>query len=98
MLRSHHKPSGAMEAPEARTGGERTFSMAAIPLEREIKYPERDGRPMGETQFHIDEIMYLVLALGEHFRHTADAFVAGDLFFYYEKGNRQAVVAPDVFV
>ena len=28
----------------------------------------------------------------------ADVYVAGNLFLYYEQGNREAVVAPDVFV
>lgn len=72
--------------------------MAAIPLEDEIYYPDSDGEPLAETQLHFEEIVYLVEALQERFRETPDVFVAGDLLFYYQKGRRDAVVAPDVFV
>ena len=33
-----------------------------------------------------------------HFRECQDVCVSGDLFIYYEEGNRGASVAPDVFV
>jgi Uma2 family endonuclease len=72
--------------------------MAAIPLEDEIYYPDSDGEPLAETQLHFEEIVYLVEALQERFRETPDVFVAGDLLFYYQKGRRDAVVAPDVFM
>jgi Uma2 family endonuclease len=63
-----------------------------------IEYPERDGRPMGETDFHISVILYLRQALDFHFRQTPDVYAAANMFLYYEKGNPTAVVAPDVFV
>lgn len=72
--------------------------MAAIPLEEEIYYPESDGEPMAETQLHMKEMVYLVEALEEHFQDTPDVFVAANLFFYYGRGRRDAVVAPDLFV
>lgn len=72
--------------------------MAAMPLEREIVYPEGDGQPLAETEVHVDEIVYLIAALKEYFREQADVYVAGNLFLYYERGNRKAVVAPDLFV
>jgi Uma2 family endonuclease len=73
-------------------------SMAAIPLEEEIYYPESDGEPMAETQLHMKEMVYLVEALEERFQDTPDVFVAANLFFYYGKGRPSAVVAPDLFV
>ena len=36
--------------------------------------------------------------LRTHFQERADVYVAGDMFIYYEEGNPEAVVAPDVFV
>lgn len=63
-----------------------------------IEYPERDGKPMGETDFHISAIMYLRQALDFHFRQTPNVYTAANMFVYYEKGNPAAVVAPDVFV
>ena len=72
--------------------------MAAIPLEDEIYYPESDGKPMGETQLHQQEIVYLIQALDERFRDTPDVLVAGDLLFYYVQGDPTSMVVPDVFV
>jgi Uma2 family endonuclease len=63
-----------------------------------IDYPERDGKPMGETDFHISVILYLRQALDYHFRNAHDMYVAANMFLYYEKGNPTAVVCPDAFV
>ncbi len=63
-----------------------------------IIYPESDGMPMGETDFHIAMIIYLREALQDYFRNEPDVYVAGDMFLYYEEGNPQASVAPDSFV
>lgn len=72
--------------------------MTAIPFQREIVYPESDGQPMAESDLHRKEMTYLIEALTEHFRQADDIYVAGNLFFYYKKGDPRAVVAPDVFV
>ena len=72
--------------------------MAAIPLQRDIDYPESDGRPLGESDLHRDEIVDLVFALRQRYREVPDVYVAGDLFLYYTRGDRQAVVCPDVFL
>jgi Uma2 family endonuclease len=63
-----------------------------------IEYPERDGKPMGETDLHRQVIMDLISALQEHFRERRLIYVTGDLLLYYEEGNPSAVVVPDVFV
>ena len=72
----------------------------AIPLqhEPEIEYPDSDGQPMAESDVHADEMIYLRLALREHFRAVPDVYVAGNLFFYFKQGDPRAVVAPDLFV
>src|SRR5262249_8215285 len=72
--------------------------MTAIPFQREIVYPESDGQPMAESDLHRKEMTYLINALTEHFRQADDIYVAGNLFFYYKKGDPRAVVAPDLFV
>jgi len=72
--------------------------MAAIPLQRDVYYPESDGKPMGETEFHRDEIYGLIWALRQHYRNAPDVHVTGDLFLYYAQGDPRAVVCPDVFV
>lgn len=72
--------------------------MTAIPFRREVHYPESDGKPMGETEIHIREIMYLFQALNEHLRSESNVYVGADLLLYYVEGNPKAVVVPDVFV
>ncbi len=63
-----------------------------------ILYPERDGKPMGETDAHIDAIIYLREALKQHFRQAPEVYVAGNMLLYYEENNPAAAIAPDVFV
>ena len=64
----------------------------------DIEYPDSDGQPMAETDFQREVMMYAIEALKIHFREREDVYVSGDLFIYYEEGNRAAAVAPDVFV
>jgi Uma2 family endonuclease len=72
--------------------------MSAIPLQRDIYYPESDGQPMAETDLHRDEMFDLIQALKRRYRGVPDVYVSGNLFFYYIKGDPRAVVAPDVFL
>src|SRR5215475_7189396 len=73
--------------------------MDAISItQKPIHYPETDGKPMAETDVHIDVLIYLREALRDHFRDDPRVYVAGNMLFYYEEGNPAACVAPDVFV
>jgi Uma2 family endonuclease len=72
--------------------------MTAIPLQRNIHYPESDGQPMGETELHREEMTYLIQALQSRYRETPDVQVGGNLFLYYIPGDPRAVVSPDVYV
>ena len=65
-----------------------------------VEYPCSDGQPMGESDIHIDCIMYVCDALKWCYetRGRADAYVSANSFLYYEQGNPRAVVAPDVYV
>ena len=47
-----------------------------------IHYPETDGKPMGETDVHIDALIYLREALRDHFRDAPQVYVAGNMFLY----------------
>ncbi|HEX9438346.1 MAG TPA: Uma2 family endonuclease [Roseiflexaceae bacterium] len=64
---------------------------------RRVQYPESDGKPLGETDQHRDLMTDLIFAL-KLFLANVRAYVAGNLFIYFEEGNPKAVVAPDVFV
>lgn len=69
-----------------------------IVLRPPICYPESDGKPMAETDGHINTLIYLREALRDHFRDDPQVYVASNLFLYYEEGDPHQVVAPDVFV
>lgn len=75
--------------------------MSAMPASsafQRIEYPERDGKPMGETDAHRREIMAIIEMLSLFFRDDPTVYVTGNLMLYYEEGNPGAVTSPDVFV
>jgi Uma2 family endonuclease len=74
------------------------MSVSKRELEATIHYPETDGKPMGETDFHIKLIIDLSEALRNFFRRQPDVYVSRDLLLYYEPGNTRKFVVPDVFV
>lgn len=72
--------------------------MATVPsITREVHYPESDGKPLGETPHHIQNIFYVTEPLRVWLAdpHTC---VAGNMFVYFEEGNPRRHVSPDVFV
>ena len=68
------------------------------PVSRNVDYPSSDGLPMAESDFQREPLIYAVEALRIYFQGRQDVYVSGNLFIYYEEGNPQAAVAPDVFV
>lgn len=64
----------------------------------DIHYPETDGKPMAETDIHRDQMVDLIHCLREWFQDDPQVYVAGNLLLYYEEGDPQASVAPDVLV
>jgi len=76
-------------------------SMSAVlklKKQAEIYYPVSDGKPMGETDYHVQTITYLYQTLSAFFSSTTDVKVLADIMFYYEEGNPRKVFAPDVMV
>ncbi len=67
-------------------------------LNPNVIYPETDGEPVAESDFQRVPLTYAIEALQRYFQDQSDVYVSGDLFIYFEEGNPQAVVAPDVFV
>lgn len=53
---------------------------------------------MAEGDVQCSYLTYARNALRIYFQNRSDVYVAGNLFIYYEQGNPEAVVAPDVFV
>jgi len=65
---------------------------------QEIYYPESDGKPLAETDFHLSAIAYLRETLRHLFRHVPDVYVSGCILFYYVEGQPKFFKVPDVFV
>lgn len=66
--------------------------------EAEIDYPSGDGQPMGETPIHRDNLITAVRTLERYYAGQPMVYVSGNMFVYYERGNRRKHVSPDVFV
>jgi Uma2 family endonuclease len=63
----------------------------------ECRYPETDGKPMGETDMQRNEMVRHVELLRRYFEGQR-VYVSGDLLVYYEQGNPKKFVVPDAFV
>jgi hypothetical protein len=74
-----------------------SLSRAFTRTDDDVFYPDSDGQPMGETDWHILALMMLRQALDDFFTKE-DVYVGSDLFFYYLKGDPSACMAPDVMV
>lgn len=72
--------------------------MLTHPTQQEDIYPDSDGKPMAESDFQRDYLLYAVEVLEHHFREREDVYVSGNLLIYYEEGKPHRSVAPDVFV
>jgi Uma2 family endonuclease len=62
-----------------------------------VYYPESDGKPMGETDWHRKAIIRLIELLEDYYSGQM-VYVTGDMLLYYEQGNPKKFVVPDVFV
>ena len=63
-----------------------------------VEYPSSDGNPVAESDFQLTVLTYAREALRIHFRAREDVYVAANLLIYYQEGDKQVRVAPDVFV
>ena len=63
-----------------------------------IEYPESDGQPMSESDATRNYLIYCVEALRLFFYSRPQVYVSGNLFIYYEEGQTQKSISPDVFV
>ena len=63
-----------------------------------VFYPTSDGKPMGETEKHVNAILDTIQGLRFHLRDRPDAYVVGNNFVFWEQGNPKARVSPDTYV
>ncbi len=64
----------------------------------DIIYPESDGKPMAETDLHIDEIIRMRHILKAYFAENPDVYVSGNIMMYYKEGFPKESVSPDILV
>jgi hypothetical protein len=76
-----------------------SFGIDVLPIAiNGVDLPERDGRRIGETQWHIAAIIHLYQALTMFFQAVEQVYVGADMLLYYDQGPPAALVVPDVFV
>ena len=63
-----------------------------------ICIPESDGKPIAETDLHIDAIYRMRQMLKAYFAENPDVYVSGNIMMYYVKGSPQQSVSPDILV
>lgn len=63
-----------------------------------VEYPETDGQPMTESDATRNYLIYCVEALRLFFQSHPRVYVSGNLFVYYEEGQPEKKLSPDVFV
>ena len=63
-----------------------------------VEYPESDGKPMSETPIHWHATVDFAHPLMDRYAARPDAYVGSDMLWYWEEGNIDKRVSPDVFV
>ncbi|TVS20960.1 MAG: Uma2 family endonuclease [Planctomycetaceae bacterium] len=71
--------------------------MSSVIQVSQVVYPESDGKPMGETDYHRKEIIRQIELLEDYYRGQK-VYVSGDLLVYYVEGDPRKYVVPDAFV
>jgi Uma2 family endonuclease len=67
-------------------------------MEDGVYYPSSDGQPMAETDFHILAIRMLLDALDDVFADRDDVYVAGNVNWYWKRGQPRRRRAPNAMV
>jgi Uma2 family endonuclease len=64
----------------------------------DARYPDEDGRPMGDTDYHSIALVALREGLEDFFSDRPDVYVGMTLIFYYEEGHPESRRDPDILV
>ena len=67
-------------------------------IEDGIHYPSSDGKPIAETDFHVEAIHLLLDALNDFFAQRNDVYVSGNTFWYWREGHPNKRRSPDAMV
>ena len=63
-----------------------------------IDYPDSDGLPMAENESQFWPILYVASALDRYYQDRDDVYVVGNLLLYYQEGDPNKSVSPDLMV
>ena len=63
-----------------------------------IVYPESDGMPLPDGHFQDPLFREIVSTLATHLRDQPNTTVSGNTFIYYQEGDPQRRIAPDLYV
>lgn len=74
------------------------MSSIRIAQSADVEYPTGDGKPMAETPVHRRNLTDTIDVLERRFAGEEAVYISGNMFVYYEEGNRHRHVSPDVFL
>ena len=63
-----------------------------------VHYPDSDGHFLPENPKQAAAIVNVRLALTMHFHYVDNVVLEGDMFLYYQQGDPNKSIAPDVYV
>lgn len=72
--------------------------MPYAPTETSDLYPESDGKPMADTDLHIEWIIWLRQVLEGHFVDRPEVYISGNIMMYDIEGPLRTAVSPDILV
>ncbi len=72
--------------------------MATETLAAEIDYPCSDGKPVAESDIHIDVLLDVRSRLKARYADRDDVYAAGNMLVYYVRDKPRKSLAPDAFV
>ena len=75
-----------------------TLLIPHAPTETSDLYPESDGKPMAETDLHLEAILRMRLIMRGYFAEMPDVYISGNLMMYYEDSRPPKAVSPDLLV
>lgn len=95
---SARSPTPKVHSPPLSEIHARALYRPVPPVDRDDEgYPYSDSLPV-ESWKHERARAHLVDVVQARFAGRADVFAASELGFYFERGNRKALVVPDAFV
>jgi Uma2 family endonuclease len=62
------------------------------------RYPHSDGKPLAESEPHLQCIRWLLDAIEDLFKGRENVAYHGDMFWYWQEGHPEKRRAPDVMV